>query len=152
MNSFFYLIKMSNIMQVVLSVTYMKKMTYQVTILQLKQKWNMKFAVDTLLKDDWQTPWSRILLETAKAAQQFIIPEGSLLCSQQSTTSPYPEPHHPSSLSKSYPNITYLPIYIKAFLLASFLEVLLPKPCIHSTFAPDMLHALPISSSFSSSF
>jgi hypothetical protein len=55
-------------MWVVLSITYMKKTTYQVIILQLKQKWNMKFAVGTLIKDDWQTRWS-LILETEKIAQ-----------------------------------------------------------------------------------
>jgi hypothetical protein len=45
-----------------------------------------------------------------------------------------PFKHHPS-------------IYIYVFLVVSFLQVFLLKPCINFTSLPCMLHALPISSS-----
>jgi hypothetical protein len=49
-------------------------------------------------------PWSRVLLEKLKVTQlikqftlPFMEPEGSLTCSQEPGTGPYPEPDESSS-------------------------------------------------------
>jgi len=63
--------------------------------------------------------------------------EGSLLCSQQLTTGPYLESDASShNLPSCFPAIhsnIILPVYAQVFQVVSFLQVFLPKACIHST-------------------
>jgi hypothetical protein len=65
-----------------------------------------------------QTPWSKVLLQKPIVAQLinkfqcFMEPEGSLVCSQESSTGSHPEPdefspHHPTLFLKTRFNIIY---------------------------------------------
>ena len=75
--------------------------------------------------------------------------EGSLPHSQE----PYPCPHSESDRSGPSPNIQlpedtsyyYPPIYAWIFQVISFPQVSPPKPCIHLSSPPYVLHAPPIS-------
>ena len=80
-------------------------------------------------------------------------PDGSLPHSQVPTTCPYPEPAlfnsfipipHPEDPSYYYPSI-----YAWVFQVVSFLQVSPPKPCLHRSSPPYVLHARPFHSSWS---
>ena len=72
-------------------------------------------------------------------------PQGSLPHSQVPVTCPYPEP----ARSSPYPHIPlpedpsqyYPPIYVWVSQVVSFPQVSSPKPCIHLSSYPYVLHA-----------
>jgi hypothetical protein len=74
-------------------------------------------------------------------------PEGSLPCSQQLSTGPFPEPDR-SSPYHPIPSLQDPTTHVLVFLVVSFFLAFPPIPYIHSSFTLFVLHALPISSSF----
>jgi hypothetical protein len=78
----------------------------------------------------------------SRISRHFMEPKGSLPCSQEPSTGPYPKPDQ----SNPYHSISLRSILI----LSTFVSYLLAFPPIsymHSASPPFMLHALPISSS-----
>jgi hypothetical protein len=80
------------------------------------------------------TSWSRILLDKLTVAQKFMVPEGSLPCSQESTNDTYSEPDKPSSYTSIlflYDPFWYcLLSYVWVFQVTFFHQAFLPKLCI----------------------
>jgi len=70
-------------------------------------------------------------------------PEGSLPHSQVPAICPYPEPARPHIQLPEDPPQYCLPIYAWVFQVVSFLQVSLPKTCLHLSPPPYMLHAPP---------
>jgi hypothetical protein len=91
---------------------------------------------------------SRQLCSYSRASQHFMEPEGSLPCSQESSTGPYPEPGqshpcHPIALRPILICFTHLRLGLPSGLFPSgFLYAFL--------FSPFVPHALSISSSLTS--
>ena len=79
----------------------------------------------------------------------FMEPEGSVPHSQVPAICPYPEP----AQSSPFPHIPlpedpsqyHPPNYVRVSQVVSFPQVSPPKPCIHLSSPPFMLHALLIS-------
>jgi hypothetical protein len=111
-----------------------------------------------LVGKDELTPWNRwVLLQKPPVTQllknftNFIESEGSLPCSKEPATGPYPKPNE----SSPYPHLIWLRLIL---ILSSLLRLGLPsgvsfrlafplKPCMHSSCLSCVLHALPISTS-----
>ena len=74
--------------------------------------------------------------------------EGSLPF-QLPATSPYPKPDQSTLRSPiplpEDPSLYYPSIYTCFFQAVSFIQVFPPKPCMHFSSPPNMLHAPPIS-------
>jgi hypothetical protein len=100
-------------------------------------------------------PRSWVLLRTQQSLirsgiyQHFMQPEGSLSCSQEPDTDPYPEPDESSPyhtilfLLTSFLIISYVCVFIMVSVLLDFPQ----KPCMHSAFLLCLLHTVTISSS-----
>jgi hypothetical protein len=91
---------------------------------------------------------SRQSCSHSRTSQHFMEPEGSISCSQEPATGPYPEPyrlspHHPI-LSKIHFNIVHP--HVLVFPVVSFLLAFPPISYIHSSSPPFVLHAPAISS------
>jgi hypothetical protein len=74
--------------------------------------------------------------------------EGSLPLSQVLATCPYlkPDQSSPRPYPTSWKNIVILfSIYAWVFQVASFTQLSPPKPCMHLSYPPYVLHAPPIS-------
>jgi len=109
---------------------------------------------DTLTKSMYQNPSCETNSHSASQEISCISmePEGSLSCSQDPTTDPYPEPtasspHLPTLFPKDLFQY-YLPIYSKVFRIFSSLHVLQPKFCTQVSYF-CVLYFLPILSSLS---
>jgi hypothetical protein len=91
------------------------------------------------------------LCSYSRTSQHFTEPERSLLCSQETSIGPYPEPDQ----SSPYHPILFLqdtfeycpPTYVLVVLVVSFVLAFPRISCMHSYLTLFMLHALPISSS-----
>jgi hypothetical protein len=94
------------------------------------------------------------LCSYSRTSQHFKEHEGSSPCSQEASTGPYPEP------DQSSPYHPILSLLRSILILSTHLRLGLPSissglPTIsymHSSSPPFVLHVLPISSSFTSSF
>jgi hypothetical protein len=76
---------------------------------------------------------SRQLCSYSRIFQHFMEPEGSLLCSQEPSTDPYPKPDQSSP---------YLPVLSKIHLILSFrLHLGLPSGLLPSGFPTEILNA-----------
>jgi len=98
------------------------------------------------------TPWSRVLekltgSQLVKKFLHFMEPRSSLLCVQESTTCPYPEPDQSSpSLLSHFLKIllnTNLPSTPGSSYVGFFPQVSPPKPCMHLSCPPYQLHPHP---------
>jgi hypothetical protein len=76
-------------------------------------------------------------------------PEGSLPCSQEPSTGPYPEP---DQFIPSYPYLSISILILSTHLRLGLPSGLIPSGFSADIFAPFVLHALPISSSLTWSF
>jgi hypothetical protein len=93
---------------------------------------------------------SRQSCSHSRTSQHFIEPEGALLCSQEPSTGPCPEPdrsnpYHPIlSPSKIY---LILSTHLRLGLPSDLFLSGFPTNILHAFIPPFVLHALPISSS-----
>jgi hypothetical protein len=93
---------------------------------------------------------SRQLCRHSRTSQHFMEPEGSIPCSQEPSTGPYPEPyqsnpHHPILSTKIHFSIVHPPT---SWSSQRFLSFWLSPPIsyMHSSSPPFVLHTPPISS------
>jgi hypothetical protein len=99
---------------------------------------------------------SRQLCSHSRTSQHFMEPEGSLPYSQEPYTSPYPEPdisspYHPHPISLRF--ILILSTQLRLGLRSGLFLSSFPTNILYVfRFSPFVLHALPISSSLTSSF
>jgi hypothetical protein len=92
------------------------------------------------------------VLRKTKNVLLFMVPEGSLLPSQEPATRPHPKP----AQSSPWPTIPLLagpfsyfpPIYVQVFQMVSFHQVSPPKPCINLSSPPTHTLRAPPSHSF----
>jgi hypothetical protein len=91
---------------------------------------------------------SRQLCSHSSTSQHFMELEGSLPCSQEPSTGPYPKPdqsnpYHSISLRSILILFTHIRLGLPS---GSFLLAFPSISYMHSTFPPFVLHALPIAS------
>jgi hypothetical protein len=84
------------------------------------------------------------LCSYSRTSQNFMEPEGSLPCSQEPSTCPYPEPdesspYHPHLISPTF--ILILSTYLRLGLPSGHFLAFPPISCMHSSCFPFVLHA-----------
>jgi hypothetical protein len=79
---------------------------------------------------------SRQLCTHSRFSQHFMEPEGSIPCSQQPSTGPYPEPYH---FNPHHPSLSLLRSIL---ILSTHLRLFLPSGLFPSGFPTNILYAI----------